>query len=63
MDPWTLAYLAGYRDRNITKCYVHPQEQTIHAAMSEPALPSVGILLVIPSRSKMMKLQPSELRG
>ncbi len=25
MDPWTLAYLAGHRDMNITKRYVHPQ--------------------------------------
>ena len=33
MDPWTLAYLAGHRDINITKRYVHPQEQTIRAAM------------------------------
>ena len=33
MDPWTLAYLAGLRDMNITKRYVHPQEQTIRAAM------------------------------
>jgi integrase len=33
MDPWTLAYLAGHRDLNITKRYIHPQEQTIRAAM------------------------------
>jgi integrase len=33
MDPWTLAYLDGHRDMNITKRYVHPQEQTIRAAM------------------------------
>jgi integrase len=33
MDPWTLAYLAGHRDMNITKRYVHPQVQTIRAAM------------------------------
>jgi integrase len=33
MDPWTLGYLAGHRDMNITKRYVHPQEQTIRAAM------------------------------
>ena len=33
MDPWTLAYLAGHRDMNITKRYVHPQAQTIRAAM------------------------------
>ncbi len=33
MDPWTLAYLAGHRDMNITKRYAHPQEQTIRAAI------------------------------
>jgi hypothetical protein len=33
MDPWTLAYLAGHRDMNITKRYIHPQEQTIRAAL------------------------------
>jgi integrase len=37
MDPWTLAYLAGHRDMNITKRYVHPQEQTIRAAMDRAA--------------------------
>ena len=35
MDPWTLAYLAGHRDMNITKRYVHPQEQTILVAMEK----------------------------
>jgi integrase len=35
MDPWTLAYLAGHRDMNITKRYVHPQEQTIRTAMEK----------------------------
>lgn len=33
MGPSTLAYLAGHRDMNITKRYVHPQEQTIRLAM------------------------------
>lgn len=35
MDPWTLAYLAGHRDMNITKRYIHPQEQTILNAMEK----------------------------
>jgi integrase len=35
MDPWTLAYLAGHRDMNITKRYVHPQQQTILDAMEK----------------------------
>lgn len=33
MDPWTLAHLAGHRDMAITKRYVHPQAETIRAAM------------------------------
>lgn len=33
MDPWTLAYMAGHRDMNVTKRYIHPQEQTVRAAM------------------------------
>ncbi len=35
MDPWTLAYLAGHRDMNITKRYIHPQSQTIRQAMEK----------------------------
>lgn len=35
MDPWTLAYLAGHRDMNITKRYFHPQQQTILDAMEK----------------------------
>jgi integrase len=35
MDPWTLAYLAGHRDMNTTKRYIHPQEQTILDAMEK----------------------------
>jgi integrase len=35
MDPWTLAYLAGHRDMNITKRYIHPQQQTILDAMEK----------------------------
>jgi hypothetical protein len=33
MDPWTLAYLAGHRDMSITKRYVHPQAETVRAAI------------------------------
>jgi hypothetical protein len=33
MDPWTLAKLAGHRDMAITKRYIHPEEETIRAAM------------------------------
>src|SRR5579885_2886292 len=29
IDPWTLARLAGHRDMNVTKLYVHRQKQTI----------------------------------
>jgi len=35
MDPWTLAYLAGHRDMNITKRYIHPQVKTILDAMEK----------------------------
>ena len=35
MDPWTLAYLAGHQDMNITKRYVHPQTETIQKAMEK----------------------------
>ena len=38
MDPWTLAYLAGHRNMNITKRYIHPQEQTVLAAMDRAQL-------------------------
>lgn len=42
MDPWTLAYLAGHRDMNITKRYIHPQEQTIRAAMDRAEMANGG---------------------
>ncbi len=35
MDPWTLAYLAGHRDMAITRRYVHPQEETVRAALEK----------------------------
>jgi len=35
MDPWTLAYLAGHKDMNITKRYIHPQQHTIRHAMEK----------------------------
>ena len=42
MDPWTLAYLAGHRDMNITKRYVHPQQQTILEAMEKARVAKGG---------------------
>jgi integrase len=33
MDPYTLAYLAGHSDFSTTKRYVHPQTETVRAAM------------------------------
>jgi hypothetical protein len=33
MDLYALAYLAGHSDFSTTKRYVHPQEQTVLAAM------------------------------
>ncbi|MGA2196045.1 MAG: hypothetical protein ABSH40_12320, partial [Bryobacteraceae bacterium] len=49
MDPWTLAYLAGHSNMNTTKRYVHPQEQTITAAMQR-------------ARGEVTKPQPDERR-
>lgn len=40
MDPWTLAHLAGHRDMVITKRYVHPQADTIRAAMERARVPA-----------------------
>ena len=37
MDPFTLAYLAGHSDISITKRYVHPEDETIKAAMERAA--------------------------
>jgi len=33
MDPYTLAYLAGHSDFGMTRRYVHPQADTVRAAM------------------------------
>jgi hypothetical protein len=33
MDPYTLAYLAGHSDFGTTRRYVHPQAETVLAAM------------------------------
>jgi integrase len=33
MDPYTLAYLAGHSDFATTKRYIHPQAETVRAAM------------------------------
>ena len=37
MDPYTLAYLAGHSDFSTTKRYVHPQAETVQAAMERVA--------------------------
>jgi hypothetical protein len=42
LDPWTLAYLAGHRDMNITKRYIHPQEKTILDAMEKAPVAKGG---------------------
>src|SRR5262249_55839046 len=42
MDPWTLAYLAGHRNMNTTRRYVHPQEQTTRAAMDRAQVAKSG---------------------
>jgi hypothetical protein len=50
MDPWTLACLAGHRDMNITKSYVHPPEQTIRAVMDRARGVEGGHTLAIPRK-------------
>ena len=35
MDPFTLGHLAGHRDMNITKRYVHPEEATVRSALEK----------------------------
>jgi hypothetical protein len=37
MDPFTLAYLVGHTDISITKRYVHPEDETVKAAMERVA--------------------------
>ncbi len=38
MDPFTLAYLAGHSDFSTTRRYVHPQAETVRAAMERAQL-------------------------
>jgi integrase len=45
MDPYTLAYLAGYGDFATTKRSVHPQPETVRAAMERVRQAKVGIAL------------------
>jgi hypothetical protein len=42
MDPFTLAYLAGHSDISITKRYVHPEDETVRAAMERAASEHLG---------------------
>jgi hypothetical protein len=42
MDPYTLAYLAGHSDVGMTRRYVHPQADTIRAAMERAQAASRG---------------------
>jgi len=54
MDPWTLAHLAGHRDMAITKRYIHPQVDTIRAAMERARVPAsvVPVPGPLPTSSK-----------
>jgi len=45
-----LAYLAAHRDMNLAKRYVHPQEQTIRAAVDRARGVEVGHTAKIESR-------------
>jgi integrase len=42
MDPYTLAYLAGHSDFSTTRRYVHPQAETVRAAMERARAASQG---------------------
>jgi integrase len=42
MDPYTLAYLAGHSDFSTTRRYVHPQADTVRAAMERARAASQG---------------------
>lgn len=48
MDPWTLAYLAGHRDMNITKRYVTRRSRRFAQLWIESKRRRVGILSGIP---------------
>ena len=44
MAPYTLGYLAGHSDMNVTKRYIHPDDETVKAAFDRaknlPNLPA-----------------------
>jgi integrase len=42
MDPYTLGYLAGHSDFSTTKRYIHPQAQTVLAAMERARVAQSG---------------------
>jgi len=42
MDPYTLGYLAGHSDFSTTKRYIHPQAQTVLAAMERARVAQGG---------------------
>jgi len=68
MDPWSLAYLAGHRDMNITKRYVHPQQQTIRAAMERARAVNSGHTFRHTARTRNLEKaaagsQPTEAEG
>jgi integrase len=56
MDPWTLAYLAGHRDMNITKRYIHPQHQTIPDAMEKARGHNVGTILGTIPKTQFLRI-------
>jgi hypothetical protein len=42
MDPYTLSYLAGHSDFATARRYVHPQRETILAAMQKADVARTG---------------------
>jgi hypothetical protein len=49
VGPFTLANLAGRSDISITKRYVHPEDETVRAAMDRAAVECVSPLSTPPT--------------
>jgi integrase len=62
MSAYTLAYLAGHADFATTKRYIHPQEDTVRAAMERARGEKVGIVLGIVTQRRP-KRHPHRPRG
>ena len=64
MDPYTLAYLAGHRDFSTTRRYVHPQADTIKAAIERDRSQAGGGHRIGHSESEMAgSTKPSAVKS